>query len=164
MKLPVLWLSFVSGYSEGDIPRMGLRVPFVYHLALLCKSCRGKKVSFVQYQELMTRSLHKNYIPESTLSNILELPLQQEVYNNLYQFAHLHILFFSLCLRFTITLFWLRILNRDYEVQKPVVFQEQKDARKGWLTRLVGRGKLLVMGFWHHLSRSYLLQRMFQKL
>ena len=30
--LLVLWLPFVSGYSEGDIPRMGLRVPFVYQL------------------------------------------------------------------------------------------------------------------------------------
>ena len=29
MKFPVLWLSFASRYSEGDIPRMGLRVPFV---------------------------------------------------------------------------------------------------------------------------------------
>ena len=26
--------------SEGDILRMGLRVPFAYHLALLCKNCR----------------------------------------------------------------------------------------------------------------------------
>ena len=42
-KFPVLWLSFVSEYSEGDTPRMGLRVPFVYHLALLCKSWRKKK-------------------------------------------------------------------------------------------------------------------------
>ena len=29
----------MGGYREGDIPGMGLRVPFVYHLALLCKSC-----------------------------------------------------------------------------------------------------------------------------
>ena len=29
----------MGGYREGDIPRMGLTVPFVYHLALLCKSC-----------------------------------------------------------------------------------------------------------------------------
>ena len=34
MKFPVLWLSFVSRYSEGDIPRMGLTVLFVYLLAL----------------------------------------------------------------------------------------------------------------------------------
>ena len=33
----------MGGYSEGDILRMGLsRVPFVYHLALLCKKCRKK--------------------------------------------------------------------------------------------------------------------------
>ena len=43
MKFPVLLLSFVSGYSEGYIPRMGLRVLFVYHLVFLCKSCREKK-------------------------------------------------------------------------------------------------------------------------
>ena len=42
MKFPVLWLSFVSWYSKGDIARMGLWVPFVYQLALLCKSCRKK--------------------------------------------------------------------------------------------------------------------------
>ena len=28
----------MGGYSEGDIPRMGLRVIFIYHLALLCIS------------------------------------------------------------------------------------------------------------------------------
>ena len=32
----------MGGYREGDIPRMGLSTPFVYHLALLCKlSCIG---------------------------------------------------------------------------------------------------------------------------
>ena len=30
----------MGGYRDGDIP---LSVPFVYHLALLCKSCRKKK-------------------------------------------------------------------------------------------------------------------------
>jgi len=31
-----------GGYREGDMPRMGLSVPFSYHLALVCKRC-GKK-------------------------------------------------------------------------------------------------------------------------
>ena len=33
----------MGGYREGDMPRMGLSVPFAYHLALRCKSCREKK-------------------------------------------------------------------------------------------------------------------------
>ena len=37
---------------------------------------------------------------------------------NLDQVAQLHIFFFSLCLRLTITLFWLGILNSVYEAQK----------------------------------------------
>ena len=28
----------MGGYREGDMPHMGLRVPFPYHLALLCKT------------------------------------------------------------------------------------------------------------------------------
>ena len=39
----VVAVLIVSGYSKGDIPCIGLRVPFVYHLAFLCKSCRKKK-------------------------------------------------------------------------------------------------------------------------
>ena len=27
----------MGGYREGDMPRMGLSVPFAYHLALRCK-------------------------------------------------------------------------------------------------------------------------------
>ena len=33
----------MGGYREGDMPRMGLSVPFAYHLAFRCKSCREKK-------------------------------------------------------------------------------------------------------------------------
>ena len=33
----------MGGYREGDMPCMGLSVPFTYHLELLCKSCRIKK-------------------------------------------------------------------------------------------------------------------------
>ena len=40
----MLWLAFVSGYSEGDIPGMGVRVPFIYHLAL-CSKVVEKKLS-----------------------------------------------------------------------------------------------------------------------
>ena len=29
----------MGGYRERDMPRMGLSVPFAYHLALRCKSC-----------------------------------------------------------------------------------------------------------------------------
>ena len=50
MKFPVLWLSFVSefmGGSRGDIPCMGLSVPFAYHLALRCKSCKNKNKTIV---------------------------------------------------------------------------------------------------------------------
>ena len=40
--VPLLIIN-IGGYSEGDILRMGLnRVPFVNHLALLCKKCRKK--------------------------------------------------------------------------------------------------------------------------
>ena len=34
-----------EGVSEGDIPRMGPRVPVIYHLVLLCKSCRGDSIT-----------------------------------------------------------------------------------------------------------------------
>ena len=27
----------MGGYREGDMPHMGLSVPFAYHIALLCK-------------------------------------------------------------------------------------------------------------------------------
>ena len=30
-------------YRERDTPRMGLSVPFAYHLALRCKSCKTKR-------------------------------------------------------------------------------------------------------------------------
>ena len=30
----------MGGYRERDMPRMGLSVPFAYHLALRCKSCK----------------------------------------------------------------------------------------------------------------------------
>ena len=33
----------MGGYREGDMPRMGLSVPFTYHLALVCKRCRKEK-------------------------------------------------------------------------------------------------------------------------
>ena len=32
----------MGGYREGDMPRMGLSVPFRYHVALVCKRCRKK--------------------------------------------------------------------------------------------------------------------------
>ena len=32
----------MGGYREGDMPRMGLSVPFAYHLVLLCKNCFKK--------------------------------------------------------------------------------------------------------------------------
>lgn len=41
-EVPSMWLSFVSvwaGMGKGDVPRKGVRVPFVHQLALLCKSC-----------------------------------------------------------------------------------------------------------------------------
>ena len=33
----------MGGYREGDMPRMGLSVPFAYHLALRCKTVVEKK-------------------------------------------------------------------------------------------------------------------------
>ena len=33
----------MGGYRERDMPRMGLSVPFAYHLALRCKSYKKKK-------------------------------------------------------------------------------------------------------------------------
>ena len=33
---------YMGAYGEGDMPRMGLSVPFAYHLALRCKSCKNK--------------------------------------------------------------------------------------------------------------------------
>ena len=32
----------VGGYRERDVPHMGLSVPFMYHFALRCKSCKMK--------------------------------------------------------------------------------------------------------------------------
>ena len=32
----------MAGYRKRDMPRMGLTVPFAYHLALRCKSCKNK--------------------------------------------------------------------------------------------------------------------------
>ena len=52
LKFSVLWLSFVSGYREGDIPRIGLRVPFLYHLALLC--CTEKNIFTNSYDHIST--------------------------------------------------------------------------------------------------------------
>ena len=34
----------IGGYRERDMPCMGLRVPFAYHLALWCKSCTTKQI------------------------------------------------------------------------------------------------------------------------
>ena len=42
-EVPVVVAVLCEWVSEGYIPCMGLRVPFVYHLALLCKSCTEKK-------------------------------------------------------------------------------------------------------------------------
>ena len=33
----------LGGYKKRDMPRMRLSVPFVYHLALRCKSCKTKQ-------------------------------------------------------------------------------------------------------------------------
>ena len=33
----------MGGFRERDMPCMGLSVPFAYHLALRCKSCKQKK-------------------------------------------------------------------------------------------------------------------------
>ena len=70
MRFPVLWLSFMSGCSEGDIPRMRLRVPFVYHLALLCKSSKkeGK-------QCLILGDSCCKYIEVTKLKDLTSLPL-----------------------------------------------------------------------------------------
>ena len=40
----VLCECIVSGYREGDMPGMGRSAPFAYHLELLCKSCRKKRM------------------------------------------------------------------------------------------------------------------------
>ena len=46
----------MGGYREGDMPRMGLSVPFAYHLALRCKSCKNKNNS----RECKEGNAHKN--------------------------------------------------------------------------------------------------------
>ena len=41
----------MTGYREGDMPRMGVSVPFTYHLALVCKRCR-KKISKIREHQI----------------------------------------------------------------------------------------------------------------
>ena len=47
----------MSGHSKGDIPRTGLRVLFVHHLALLCKKVVGKKKKTTSVTETRTNPL-----------------------------------------------------------------------------------------------------------
>ena len=57
----------MGGYREGDMPRMGLNVPFAYYLALLCKRCRKEKL-IIKY-------------PEKRLEYFLPQTLAQKIIN-----------------------------------------------------------------------------------
>ena len=64
MKFPVLWLSFVSLWAwasaeKGDMPRMGLSVPFAYHP---CTSLQKLKKQKQKKKLLRRRSLPRHVV------------------------------------------------------------------------------------------------------
>ena len=68
----------MDGYREGDMPRMGLSVPFAHHLALLCKNC----IEFTRCRQHRYELCGKMDIPyqsESYFTNKAEMSGLKEV-------------------------------------------------------------------------------------